>query len=149
MSRFAGSASAGFKARRQTKSPQELRADWVAAIAEAGFVAAQAEGAEDATASAGLAPRSFGQALTRLTVRLRDLEGANFPAGGDAAKRYAAAFLMQARAFAHPATPPETRTACAPALRASARVLDRWLCDLRAAEAPAGRRMLGEREDEA
>jgi hypothetical protein len=120
LSRFGRAPQGSFQSRRPARSTLELRGDWIAAVAEAGMLAAEAEQHDDLARTG-----AFGMGLSRLTARLRDLTGDNFPVPAMTARHFAGAFVLQARAFINPATPPETRTACAAALRASARLLDR------------------------
>lgn len=133
----------GFTKRRPQLDPRELKAAWVAAIAEMEWLA-------DATARQIGEDREpdYGQRLTRMTPRLRDLEATNFPVMADSARTQAAAFLALSRAFCHPAWSPEARTACAGFLKAGAQSLDVLVSTLRLAEAQHGRRILGERDED-
>lgn len=65
--------------------------------------------------------------LMRLRDGVKGLAGESFPSPAEPARYQFAAFLWAARAFAHPANGPETRTACAPGMRETARGVDRFL----------------------
>lgn len=65
--------------------------------------------------------------LVQFRIRLRDISAESFPSPSEPARLVFGAFLNAARAFAHPAMGPETRTACAPLLREAARATDRLL----------------------
>lgn len=143
MSRFTQSRG-GFAERRPGKSPADLRADWVAGLALAITLAGIAERTE------GELPRhgEFGQGCTRLSLTVRDLTGESFPIPAPSVRQMATAFLMAVRAWVHPAMSPETRTACAPFVKAGAACLDGLLSQLRSQEAVSGRRVLGERDED-
>lgn len=145
MSRFAPFRGGSYAARRPQRSPQQLRADWADAVRLARSLAATAAHPEGAPASAAA---GFGQGLTRLAIGLRDLDAGNFPVAAESARSMAAAFLKLARDFCHPGWSPEARTACAGFLAAGAEALDAIISELRARDAEAGRRVLGEREEE-
>lgn len=131
---------------RPSKSPQQARHEWVAAL----DLAEQA--ARDATAmaeGADAAPSGQpGPVLTRLAVALRDLAPDNYPVQGFAPRLAASAFLALARGFVQPqGNAPEARTVLAPMLAQAATHLAALLNALRHTEAQAWRGQLGERED--
>lgn len=135
------SSRGGFRDRRITPEPQKIRAAWIAAPVDTRVLAVEALGEPEHTAD-------YRRRLTQLSLTLRDLTADNFPLATPSARIMAAAFLALARNFAHPAWPPEARTACAPFLKAGAECIDSLLAGLRSEEAVAGRRVLGERDDE-
>ena len=108
-------------------------ADWIAALEAAERLADEAEGRTGA-----------GGDLVQFRLRVRDLAAEAFPSGSPLAQLAAAAFLNAARLFAHADAAPETRTACAPLLRAAARYLDDVLTRFRTAQADAWKRQFGD-----
>ncbi len=134
----------GFAARRPTKTPQQLRAEWVHAIELARTACAVAEGAGDGSQ---VTLGQSGGDIARLMVTVRDLASTNFPIEAFSARQMAGAFLALVQAFANPATGPEARTACAPFLRVGAEALDGLLSELRRQESRAWRSQTGERDD--
>lgn len=108
MSRFA-------RSERRATPTQPRPADWLAALEHATRLARAAE-------TPG-APGDAGD-LMQFRLRVRDLTAESFPPPSDPARLVAGAFLNAARAFAHPETDPEARTACAPMLREAARRVD-------------------------
>lgn len=139
-----GFSRPGFATRRAaqpSRSPQQIRADWVSLIDVATRAAQAADQGTEAPAGSGVL-------VSQLMAALRPVASASFPVEGYSARGMAGVFLAAAQVFANPATNPETRTACAPSLLALARLLDRLFDALRSAEAHVGRRILGEREDD-
>lgn len=114
---------------RPPRSPQHVRFDWTAALQIAGDLALAAERGDE-TAQDG-----FGPQAARLAMIVRDLSPDSFPVKGVSAAAAAGAWLQLTRSFAHPATAPQTRTACAAFLLAGTRCLDAMLAELRAHEA--------------
>lgn len=141
MNGFRSPSRGGFYNRRVTPEPPKIRAGWIAAPVDARMLAVEAMGEPEHTPE-------YRRRLTQLSLTLRDLAADNFPIATPSARLMAGAFLALARNFAHPAWPPEARTACAPFLKAGAECIDGLLAGLRSEEAVAGRRVLGERGDD-
>lgn len=82
--------------------------------------------------------------LVQFRIQLRDVALDTFPGPSELARLMFGAFLAAARAFAHPAAGPETRTACAPALLEAARAADHFLTLHRTAQAAPWQRQFGD-----
>jgi len=122
----------GYAPRKPARSPQQIRADWVAAIMRGRAALATPDGAGDLALA--------------LTADMRHLAPDNFPIEAWSAREMAKAFLALARVFCGREVGPETRTACAPALCACGEALDGLLTGLRDAEAQTWRHRTGERD---
>ena len=119
------------------RSPRQIRADWVAAVARGRSATVTMAGATMVAAS---------EMLAAVTADIRHLQPDNFPIEAWSAREMARAFFALARVFCSRDINAETRTACAPALVACAEALDRLLTDLRNNEAQGWRSRTGERD---
>jgi len=122
----------GYAARKPARSPQQIRADWVAAIMQGRAITATM-----------LSPADL---VLALTADIRHLQPDNFPIEAFSARQMATAFLAVAKVIVSREVGAEARTACAPTLRACAEALDGFLTGLRDAEAQTWRHRTGEKD---
>lgn len=134
----------GYVARhRPAPDKAEIRKAWISALGLIDRITAAAIAAGD-----GIEPEpAHRQIFTMLALTIRDLEGGNFPVGGPCVQACAGGLLLGLRAFLHPATGSQTRTVCAPFLRAGFELLDAEFAKDRADLAQGWRNQTGERED--
>lgn len=119
-------------------APRATVQDWMAALALADRVW-RAALAEDP----GAFSADPGGDLLKLHVWGQQLAAEAFPAVGAPSRLMVGAWLNVVRAIAYSGSTPETRTACAPALRETTQVVDQVLTLHRTAQAEPWKRQFG------
>ena len=138
------SRDAAIAGRRAYVPASTIRAGWIRLIEAAADVAAQAQGRVTHHPRAAMRGGPAERLLDFRHLALRDPPGP-FPVAGATAALMAEAFRRQASAFLV-ATSEEARALYAPALAASASVLDQLIAADRARQADSWRRRTGERD---